>query len=345
LRGAARGTASFVSVPRASVHRPRNHGHPMRHRSIALLIAFTGSLNAADAPLHPRIAGDWWTIAGDPDLGPLTTPEQQPVDFGIWPAADGTWQLWSCIRKTKEPGKTRLFHRWEGAKLTDRDWTAKGIAMQADPALGETQGGLQAPFALRHDGKYWLFYGDWQNTCLAQSADGKNFTRWKNDAGKPQVFTGMDGARNSRDPMVLRVGQKWHCYYTAHPANKGAVYARVSDDLLHWGEEKTVAAGGKAGDGPYTAECPFVVEPKPGHFYLFRTQHYGKNAQTMVYHSRDPLSFGINEDEAHYVATLPIAAPEIFQHEGKWFVAALLPSLKGIQIATMEWEPAANAAK
>ena len=36
----------------------------------------------------------------------------------------------------------------------------------------------------------------------------------------------------------------------------------------------------KSGDGPYSAECPFVVEPQPGHFYLFRTQAYGKNAQT-----------------------------------------------------------------
>ena len=80
-------------------------------------------------PLTPHLAGPWWTIAGDPDLGALTSPKQQPVDFGIWQAADGTWQLWSCIRGTHEPGKTRLFHRWEGGKLTDRDWTPKGIAL------------------------------------------------------------------------------------------------------------------------------------------------------------------------------------------------------------------------
>src|SRR4051794_41050406 len=91
---------------------------------------------AANGPVAPRLVGEWWTIAGDPDLGALTTTNQQPVDFGIWQAADGTWQLWSCVRGTKEPGKTRLFHRWEGAKLTDHDWAAKGIAMHADTALG-----------------------------------------------------------------------------------------------------------------------------------------------------------------------------------------------------------------
>ena len=64
--------------------------------------------------------------------------KQQVVDFGIWQAADGSWQLWSCIRGTKERGNTRLFHRWEGAQLTHSAWSPKGIALQADPALGET---------------------------------------------------------------------------------------------------------------------------------------------------------------------------------------------------------------
>lgn len=306
------------------------------------LVLLIPSLLAAEAPLIPRIAGSWWTVAGDPDLGALSTPRQQPVDFGIWQAADGTWQLWSCIRGTKEPGNTRLFHRWEGAKLTDGNWTPKGIALQADPALGETQGGLQAPYVLRHDGRYWMFYGDWANICLATSVDGKTFTRHRNAAGRPQLnFAGpVDRARNGRDPMVLRIGDTWHCYYTAHPNNKGFDYVRTSNDLLNWSAERVVAAGGRSGDGPYSAECPHIVEPQPGHYYLFRTQRYGQNAQTMVYHSRDPLNFGINNDEAHYVATLPVAAPEIFQHEGRWYMAALLPSLKGIQIAPMQWAAA-----
>ncbi len=49
----------------------------------------------------PVIEGDFWQIAGNPDLGGLTGERQQPVDFGIWQARDGTWQLWSCIRGTK----------------------------------------------------------------------------------------------------------------------------------------------------------------------------------------------------------------------------------------------------
>src|SRR6185312_4859312 len=80
------------------------------------------NLPAEEPVKKPHIAGEWWQVAGDPDLGELTSPKQQPVDFGLWQAADGTWQLWSCIRSTKEPGHTRLLHRWEGAKITDKSW-------------------------------------------------------------------------------------------------------------------------------------------------------------------------------------------------------------------------------
>ena len=127
----------------------------------------------------PEITGPWWQVAGDPDLGEWTSPDQQPVDFGVWQAADGAWQIWSCIRKTKCGGSTRLFYRWEGKQLTDADWQPKGIAMVADPALGETLGGLQAPHVIKHDGVYYMFYGDWRNICLATSTDGKEFTRYR----------------------------------------------------------------------------------------------------------------------------------------------------------------------
>ena len=108
--------------------------------------------------LIPTIDGDWWQVAGDPDLGEYTTPKQQPVDFGVWQAADGTWQLWSCIRHTNCGGNTRLFYRWEGESLDRPDWKPMGIAMEADTALGETKGGLQAPHVIKLDDIYYMFY-------------------------------------------------------------------------------------------------------------------------------------------------------------------------------------------
>ncbi len=301
---------------------------PMIVSSVGLLLA--RAQPAASPILMPRIASGWWQVAGDPDLGKLTDANQQPVDFGVWQAADGAWQLWSCIRKTKETGNTRLLYRWEGAKLTDKDWPPRGIAMRADTKFGETPGGLQAPFVMKDGRQFLMFYGDWENICAAASADGKQFVRRVRPNGRTGMFGEGPGA-NARDPMVLRIGNRWHCYYTAHPNRKGAV-------SQEWSSAKIVAAGGRAGGGPYSAECPFVVELKPGQFYLFRTQRYSADAQTSVYFSADPLDFGVNDDK-HFVGTLPIAAPEIFQHEGSFYIAALLSNLKGIRIARLEWVP------
>ncbi len=244
----------------------------------ALILARTAT--AAEPIAQPGIVGDWWQVAGDPDLGALTTPGQQPVDFGIWQAADGTWQLCSCIRGTKEAGHTRLFYRWEGAKLTDADWKPMGIAMHADPRFGEMPGGLQAPYVFQADGRFVMFYGGWEDICSATSADGKQFERRRNSDGKAALFRSHEGTQ-TRDPMVLRIGELWYCYYTAHSSaatrDAGADYCRTSKDLLSWSEPYTVAKGGRAGSGAFSAECPFVVELHPGAFYLFRTQRYGRN--------------------------------------------------------------------
>ncbi|HET6452890.1 MAG TPA: family 43 glycosylhydrolase [Armatimonadota bacterium] len=301
--------------------------------ALFMMLALTSLGFARDKVLIPQIGSEWWIIAVSPDLGELTSDNQQPVDFAVWQASDGKWELWSCIRGTKCGGNTRLFYHWEGERLTDRDWKPMGIAMQADPKFGETAGGLQAPYVLKHDNRYYMFYGDWEHICLATSKDGKAFERRLID-GKTGMFTEGLG-NNTRDPMVIRVGDKWHCYYTAYPGDKGAVYCRTSSDMVSWSESKVVAFGGSAGTGKFSAECPFVLK-HDDYYYLFRTQHYGEDARTSVYRSTDPMDFGINDDKC-LVCTLPVAAPEIIECQGKHYIACLLPSLKGIRIANLNW--------
>lgn len=283
------------------------------------------------------IIGETWQIAGDPDLGKFTTQKQQPVDFSIWQAADSTWQVWSCIRGANIGGQTRLFYRWQGDKITDTSWSPMGIAMEADPGFGETKSGLQAPYVLKTGKEYLMFYGDWVNICLAKGEDGKTFARQIHEGNKAGMFTEGKG-NNARDPMVIRVNKVYYCYYTAYPNGEGAVYLRTSKDLTNWSKPQIVAFGGSAGSGKYSAECPFVYFDKSsGYYFLFRTQVYGKNAQTKVYQSKDPKKFGVNDDR-YLVATLPVAAPEIFDYNGQIYMADLLPSLKGIQISKLRFE-------
>jgi hypothetical protein len=105
--------------------------------------------------------------------------------------------------------------------------------------------------------------------------------------------------------------------------------------LKTWSEFKRVAYGGSAGVNWTSAECPFVTI-HDGWYYLFRTQSYGQGAQSRVYRSKDPMDFGMNDDR-FLVGRLPVAAPEIIEHEGQSYIASLLPSLKGIRIAKLEW--------
>ena len=302
-----------------------------------LLLAATISLFPQnDAVLVPQIDGSFWQVSGDPDLGNYTKPKQQPVDFGVWQAADGTWQLWSCIRATGAPGKTRLFYRWQGAKLTDQNWQPMGIAMEADTNFGETEGGLQAPYVMKYKGEYLMFYGDWEHIALAKGVDGKTFARQLMPDGKAGMFTEGIG-NNTRDPMALLIGDTFYLYYTAYPNRLGADYVRTSKDLRTWSPSKRVAFGGQAGTNPYSAECPFVYYHKgSGYYYLFRTQKYGENSQSSVYRSKDPMDFGVNNDR-YFVETIPYAAPEIIEHEGQTYIAVLLPNLKGIQIARLKF--------
>lgn len=308
---------------------------------------------AAEAVLVPKIEGKWQQISGSPDLGQFTTDRQQPVDFAIWQAADGTWQLWSCIRSTSYPGWTRLFYRWQARRLTDHEWRPIGIAMTSDTRLGEVEGMLQAPYVMRYQGRYLMFYGAGDQIALATSRDGKAFLRRLLPTGNVGMFSDGFG---TRDPMTIRINGTFYVYYSANPgtvfnaadlsaANRSSLHlasnadlVRTSSDLVHWSDPKIVAKGGEAGTGSYSAECPFVYyHKKSRYYYLFRTQHYGENAETRVYRSKDPTKFGINDDR-YLVETLPVAAPEIIESRGQLYIAALLPSLKGIQIAKLGWE-------
>ena len=308
------------------------------HFLVVVLLAAGDCSFAADQVLVPQIDGDFWQIAGDPDLSKYTSPKQQPVDFGIWQAADGTWQLWSCIRSTLAPGETRLFYRWQADKLTDSHWTPMGIAMMADPNFGETEGGLQAPYVLKEASEYYMFYGDWEHIAMAKSQDGKTFARQLTAEGKSGMF-GEGAGANTRDPMVIKIGKLYYIYYTAYPNKHGFDFARTSKDLLQWSEPTKVAYGGSPGDTEYSAECPFVYYHRAsGYYYLFRNQSYGQNAKFSIYRSKDPMDFGRNNDR-NLVGTLPFAAPEIIDFEGQTYIAVLLPTLKGIQIAKLKWVP------
>jgi hypothetical protein len=291
-------------------------------------------------PRVPRVDGEWWVIAGNPNLGRYNKEGQQPLDFAIWKAADQTWQMVACCRRTGCGGKGRLFHRWQTDSLLSENWTPMGIFMEADPDLGETIGGLQAPNVLQHNGEYFMFYGDWVNIRMARSSDGKTFSRLLDTNGQGGLGA-KDNMISARDPHGMVIGDKFFLYFAGIFPDGGKIMCRVSDNLRNWGDPVIANCGGSAGSGTSDAECPFVVYSEGDRlFYLFRThtRKEGKGYETSVYCSRNPLDFGVDSDQFK-IASLPFEAVRLIRHDGQSYIAALKPDLTGMMMAKLKWAP------
>lgn len=279
----------------------------------------------------PVITGDWWTIAGVPDLGRYNTDTVEPMDFSLWRAADGSWQLGACVRGTACGGHGRLLFRWESPSLEQPGWTECGVLMLAEPAFGEKAGGLQAPYVIFYDNRYLMFYGDWTNICLAVSADGKTFARHLN-RGRSSLFN--EGEENfTRDPMVVRYGSEFYLYYTAVVDGVGAIFCRTSGDLYEWSAPHVVSRGGSGGSGPADAECAYGFRSDES-FYLMR---WHSDRITSIYRSSDPLDFGVDSDDLR-IATLPVEVARIIEDEGRSYMTSLRSDYRGIRLARMEWQ-------
>ena len=146
----------------------------------------------------------------------------------------------------------------------------------------------------------------------------------------------FEGPGYDRDPMVLKIGDLWYCYYSCTLDNRtrGFMAARTSPDLEQWSDYTIVMEGGSPGNGPWSAECPFVVT-LDGYYYLFRTQTYRPEV-THVYRSRDPLDFGVHDD-SKLIATLSVAAPELIQDGKQWYISST-DDYQGITLQRLRWD-------
>lgn len=174
------------------------------------LMLLIGGCNTSD---QIPVVDSWSQIAGVPDIGEYNRDGMEPVDFAIWQAADGTWQLVSCIRYCGEEGTQRVLHRWEGASLTDTMWTPKGIFMVSDTTLGEEDGWIQAPYVVKKEDVFRFYYGGGGQICLAEGRDGKTFDKVIGVDGRTRIFEADEYSR-ARDIMIMHHKESFYAYYT-----------------------------------------------------------------------------------------------------------------------------------
>eukprot|EP00041_Stephanoeca_diplocostata_P041251 m.1642895 g.1642895 ORF g.1642895 m.1642895 type:complete len:355 (+) comp55785_c0_seq1:275-1339(+) len=324
-------------------------------------------------PVPSLVTNTTWNITSVPDLGSYNSPHQQPVDFAVWQAADGSYQLESCIRNTKIGGHGRLFYRWQTPPSPQNDttnpffssnWRPVGISMVANDTFGEDVGGLQAPHVTRWNGIFHKFYGTWSYIAQAISTDGKHFQRVLDADGKSTIFNELGVESNTRDPMLFGVTSSsttinFHLIYSAYPGGEDAVFARVISarssnataalrDTVTWRATRSVRIGfgGVSGTSKYSSECPHLLyHPPSQYFYLFRTQSYVDGGVTRVYASMDPAVFGVGDvADAYLVTELNVCAPEVVMlADGSFYLVSLKPDLDGMRVTKLVFEE--NAVK
>ncbi|MBD3241027.1 MAG: hypothetical protein GF331_10615, partial [Chitinivibrionales bacterium] len=219
--------------------------------------------------LRPSIPGPWWVITPKPSLDDRlpqlsetyseadSYQRNQPNDHHVFQAADGTWQLWACVRRTPVG---RLLVNWEAESLDASPWRLSGRLIRADRDAGESmvewQGEefLQSPYIVRDNGRYHLFYGGYdtgmdsdgrttddyndaeKQICLMTSPDGLTWERHRGQDGTSRVFAGPGAVR---DECVVRFGDTWYIYYAGHHdrnRRRAAIYGRTSKDLINWSD-------------------------------------------------------------------------------------------------------------
>ena len=292
----------------------------------------------------PKLAGPWIRLTDRPPLERWGTPKAEPVDFTIFRAADGRWQLISCIRNTSHPGKGRLLYRWSSDRLTAPGWRADGIFLESQAEIGNAEGLMQAPHCVIDDGRYHLFYNS-TGAHVMTSSDGITFTHHRT-ANDYTLF------KMGRDVMVFddrARHNRWIAYYTAvvpglDPRTRDhTVMVRTAPALLGpWSAEEIDIGTPTEPPAGYLfayAESPFVLE-RDGWYFRFE--------QMIVYASRDPLIWSgppvaslIPNDPMRYLA------PEIIVEGDREYIAAYGwrgNNPRGIFLAPLEWVESGAAA-
>lgn len=287
-------------------------------------VAMAGAGSTEATIAVPVVQGEWWQIAPNaPDVGKWSTDDENACDFTIYRAHDDSWHCVACIRGTSHHGK-RLFYHWRSDRLTDTAWEPVGILDVPRGRRGNPPQltSVQAPHVFRYRGRHYMFYNSGAAYCLA-SDDGLEWRPHRNVDGELEFFS------MGRDVCVFHdeASERWIAYYCGtaqvEGQRRGAMVARTAPTPEGpWSEDEFAV---RTTGNP---ESPFVLA-HDGHYYLWQ--------QMSCYRSENPLDF----DEAELISHMTEIwyggkwAPEVFEHDGEWFVAGYG---RGIHVARLKWQ-------
>jgi hypothetical protein len=248
-------------------------------------------------------------------------------------AENGQWHLFGITHREPANAQQEKFFAHATAPELEGPWTKQAPVLHVDERQNETV--VWAPYVLRHDGLYWMYYcaGGKDHTKyhihLATSADLWN---WRRHPANPMVVDGYD----ARDPMALQFKEYWLLYYAATSEPRGGhhtVKVASSKDLSHWSDTQEVFRDPEVGTYGGPTESPFVVV-RNEKYYLFVCTNHGYH-ETAVYESFTPFHWGVE----NLVGKFPAHAAEVIQTSGgKWFVSRAGWGQGGVYLAELTWE-------
>ncbi|MFC9246179.1 family 43 glycosylhydrolase [Streptomyces sp. NPDC057136] len=247
--------------------------------------------------------------------------------------ANGRWHLFSIVGDSAPPGESpdsaaEVAFAHASAPDPHGPWTTHADALTVDPAyFGERH--LWAPHVVEAGGTFWMFYAaGGQGGVAINVATSTDLFTWTRVPSGP-LFRGLA----ARDPMVVRIGDRWVMYYTELSGVDGrhVVSFRRSDDLLHWSEPGTAFTDETTSATVSVTESPCVVE-RDGWYYLFigpRNGYYG----TDVFASRDPFRFTLDDYGGHVSGH----AVEVVTDGQEWYASAAGWFHQGLYLAPLHW--------
>lgn len=244
----------------------------------------------------------------------------------------GMWHLFGITATEPAKPSEEKFLLHATAPDLHGPWTKHAPVMHVDPSAGETV--VWAPYVMKHDGLYWMFYcggGATHAQYRINLATSSDLFSWKRCPSNPLLVDGYD----ARDPMVLRVQSQWVLYYCATESPSGGnhvVAAVTSSDLIHWANRKIVFRSPQAGTYGGPTESPFVVM-RNNKYYLFLCTNNPYN-DTAVYVSDSPFHWAPED----VVLRIGAHASEVIDAgDGKWFVSSAGWGQGGLYLSTLTW--------
>lgn len=231
-----------------------------------------------------------------------------------------------------------LFNFGHAVSKDLKNWKIEKPVLQC-PETGPDVFQVWAPHIVKHRGIYYMFYvgvnpNVCQSICLATSKDLYN---WRREEKNPVIRSGSwaDGVYDQnkwsdcRDPMVLKDGRDYYCYYTSMRMNsethkqEQCIGISSSRNLLNWKDEGFIRLEHSLDIPP---ESPFVVKRKGTYYLVYTNYRHG-----IVYLTSDnPLKGWKEAPEDKMSIMSGVSATEILKVGKQWQISLISHQKNGL---------------